>query len=580
MRPLLVVVLLGSHAAAQPLPGTADDPAETLEIVPSVVDNPLGGFAVRGGTVADTLILLDGFEIPTLRHARGLRSVIPMHMLAQGSLVTAPDVSIGRAPTAVRLTTGADRSGAQASTFDIAAQVVSEHASGSLRRSVLDAVSDTTYMDLQGNWSRGISTRHRLFGSTIWSIDTTDRDSPWDPGSFGRATSGIAYETSRWRAQLAISSMYVESTELRSDLVHWDIFQLALDTRGELVRTAPRAAGLTAVEWRIGEQTNVVHHDLDVAGPLLPREGSPQPQHPAADDTTSRFTGTFWTPDAALWSSLAANLAPSIRATTGLRVDLFGRGGDVATQPRGELLVRASPRTRIGVAAGAYRRAPQVRDELFSDALNPERTTQVMARVEHEHQILRLQGNAFYIDRTRLVIRDDGGTLRNTGLGTAYGIEVAAEIRLWSWFVWATGSLSRSVRRDFLRDAERPSELDQPVRLDALVTKRHGRWQLGARVQIASGLPATAIQQSIYDADRDSYRPIFDRIYGERLPTRFEVDLRIDRSFRPTSRTRLDVFVDLQLGPSTIGYEHSFDYKQRSAIRLPVVPFAGLRGSL
>ena len=121
---------------------------------------------------------------------------------------------------------------------------------------------------------------------------------------------------------------------------------------------------------------------------------------------------------------------------------------------------------------------------------------------------------------------------------------------------------------------------DQPVRLDALVTKRHGRWQLGARLQIASGLPTTAIQQSVYDADRDSYRPIFDRIYGERLPTRVEVDLRIDRSFRLTARTRLDAFLDLQLSPSTIGYDVSFDYKQRRAVTLPILPFAGLRGRL
>lgn len=580
MRPLLVVVLLGSHATAQPLPGTADDPAETLEIVPSVVDNPLGGFAVRGGTVADTLVLLDGFEIPTLRHARGLRSVLPMQMLAQGSLVTAPDVSIGRAPTAVRLTTGARNSGLEASTFDVGARLRTADISAGMRKSVFDAISDTSYLDILGESSRRITDRHRWFVSGIVSRDASERDRESFDASFSRVTSGIAYTAPRWSGQLAISWMLHGDRITRGAQRSYDARHDHFDTRGELVRTAPHAAGLTDVEWRIGEQTNVVHHDLDVAGPLLAREGSPQPQHPAAGDTTSRFTGTFWTPDAALWTSLAANLAPSIRATTGVRVDLFGRGGDVATQPRGELLVRASPRTRVGLAAGAYRRAPQVRDELFTDALDPERTTQVMARVEHEHQILRLQGNAFYIDRTRLVIRDDTGTLRNTGLGTAYGLEVAAELRLWSWFVWATGSLSRSVRRDFLRDAERPSELDQPVRLDALVTKRHGRWQLGARVQFASGLPTTAIQQSIYDADRDSYRPIYDRIYGERLPTRVELDLRIDRTFRPTSRTRVDAFLDLQLSPSTIGYEDSFDYKQRTAIRLPVVPFAGLRGSL
>ncbi len=583
MRSLVAVAVVaswGRPASAQLLPGTNDDVAGALVLVPSVVPIPLEGFAVRGGMPDDTVILVDGFEIPRLQHFLGLRSVVPTQLLEGAALKTAPDVSLGRAPTAVVMSTSARApTSAELNTLDASGWLRGGLGAAGARFSLDEALTGTRYTEWYGRlaYERG---RWFVFTSMIASSDKSSRDDIESTADFVRTTLGVTYTRDRWTASLALSTMGASDVAARGQMASSTFDQRTVDTRGEIVHTIDRAAGLTQLEWRLGEQTNIAHHDIDVAWSTLPREGSPQPQHPAADDTSTRFVGTFWTPDAALWTSLAANLAPRIRATTGLRVDMFGRGDDIATQPRGELYFDTWPRTRFAIAAGAYRRPPQRGDELFTAELNPERSTQVTTRIEHEHQALTVQGNAYYIDRSRLVIRDGFGVLRNTGSGTSIGVEVSAQLKMLGWFAWGSASLSRSTRKDFQTAAERPSQFDQPLRLDLLVTKRVRRWQVGGRIQLASGLPTTSIQQSVYDADRDVYEPIFGRTYDERLPYRYEVDLRIDRTFHLTRTARLAAFADLRLSTSTLGYRDSFDYKQHATITMPLVPYVGLRGSL
>src|SRR5687767_6532422 len=148
MRALIfvaAVTAVTADVAAQPLPGTSDDPAELLAIWPAVVDAPLRGFAVRGQTPADTLILVDGFEMPTLQHF-GVRSIVPARMLADGALRTVPDVSIGRASTAVALELGRRAQGweVESTLYDVALRA--PH--GGVRYS-LPTLGDRTYVDGQ-----------------------------------------------------------------------------------------------------------------------------------------------------------------------------------------------------------------------------------------------------------------------------------------------------------------------------------------------------------------------------------------------------------------------------------------------
>lgn len=583
LLPVAALLALGATtvAHAQPLPGTRDEVGPTIALVPSVVDIPFGGLAVRGGAEADTLILFDGFAIPRLNHVLGLRSVVPLSLISNGVLSTAPGASVGPA-SAITLDSGARvrRIGAEATTFDLAAGVLSPAASFAVRTSLAPALYDVGYQDGQLTFDTSLSKRVRLAVSALWVVDRDERHDITARGQFARVTTTATYHTEAWTARFAASTMPTSDEVTRGTDQHRDIETASIDTRIDVMRRAKDAAGLTDVEWQIGEQTSVTRHDIDLAWPTEEREGSPQPQHPALDDTTVTVRDRFWTPDAAVWTSLGANLAANVRALAGIRVDMFGRGGDVATQPRGELVADVAPRTRFGLAAGAHRRAPERGDELLVDHLNPERSTQVTARIEHTYEGLTVQGNAYYVDRSRLVMRGADGVLHNTGTGTSEGIELSAQLKLRGWFAWATGSLSRSTRKDAPSARERPAELDQPVRLGLLVTRRVRRWHIGGRVRVVSGLPTTAIQQSLYDADRDAYAPIFDRTYGARLPWRYQLDVRIDRTFRIGASATLSAFLDVAVSPSTLDYDYRFDYKARSPVTLPVLPFVGVRGAL
>jgi hypothetical protein len=56
--------------------------------------------------------------------------------------------------------------------------------------------------------------------------------------------------------------------------------------------------------------------------------------------------------------------------------------------------------------------------------------------------------------------------------------------------------------------------------------------------------------------------------------------VRVDRTFRVGDRATVAAFLDVAVAPSTLDYDYRFDYKARSAVTLPVLPFVGVRGAL
>ena len=356
---------------------------------------------------------------------------------------------------------------------------------------------------------------------------------------------------------------------------------VSVDTRMIAERTWDEALGLSHVLWTVGTETNATHHDLDIAMPREAREGSPQSPNPGTTDTTTTFKGTFWTPDAAAYTSIAANLSSSIRTVAGVRVDRFGRSNDTATQPRGALDLTLDRRTLLRLSAGAYRRPPQHGEELLFANLHPERTTQLATTLHYNFDpVTFAEATAYYIDRTHLIVRDRAtDALVNTGRGTSYGLELMASAKFGKWFAAGSASISRSTRIDYERAAERRADLDQPFRFDAVGGYRAGHWQLAARVQLFSGLPFTPIAAAVYNADRDQYDPLFGAINSERLPFHHQVDVRVDRVFRIHGNITLAAVLDIAnayAASTPIAYDYSYDYRDRVDVTLPIVPYVGL----
>ena len=158
-----------------------------------------------------------------------------------------------------------------------------------------------------------------------------------------------------------------------------------------------------------------------------------------------------------------------------------------------------------------------------------------------------------------------------------------ATYRSGPWFGWLSYSYSHSVRVDHPGDPERLFTYDQPHSLNAAVSWKRGRWQLGGRFQLYSGLPYTPVKGSVYDSDRNLYIPIYDEVNSARAPIHHQLDLRIDYGWH-AGPVQMTVFLDVQnvyLNQSVVTYFYSYDYSQEAAFKsLPIIPSIGVRGVL
>jgi hypothetical protein len=181
----------------------------------------------------------------------------------------------------------------------------------------------------------------------------------------------------------------------------------------------------------------------------------------------------------------------------------------------------------------------------------------------------------------------------NVGRGRNYGLETmlrgggGTADRRGSWIAWISYTLSRSLRRYAPQPgmmeptpAYLPYVLDQPHVLTALGSVMvTDNWRLGARVRFVSGNPITPVTGSYYDAGEQQYRAVAGDIMSERLPVFFQLDVRVDRTWRRPWGT-LSLFLDVQNATNRGNVEdiaYNYDYS-RSAYTtgLPIFPSIGL----
>lgn len=531
-------------AFAQPVPGAGGDPLRELMVDPAFAytDAP-SGLAVRGGDPEDTLLVFDGFEMPWAFHPGGLRSLVPPDGADVALAASSFGVEYGRGTSLVTIS---PRSAQQTIFGELTAVDASFHSGsdrvGSTIRLGYDALADEwrpttghSVLDMLAHLDVRVSKRWTLPTSVIGTRD--------DERSAYRIVTGARYASPTWSAMLAVSPLLASTRR-------------GLDARAELVRRAPRGAGLANLEWRLGHQASATQYQL--------------------------ATTTPWLHDLAAWTSLAANLSSRVRASAGVRVDDFD--GDFATQPRGTLSIRLTPHLELALAAGAYRRPPRTRVELEAGALNPERATQLAATATFdENRGYRVAATAYHIDRRRLVAPDAAGVLGNTGVGTSSGAELSAALRGGPWRARIAASLARSTRTDYPRARTRPAASEQPFRLELIGGWAHRRLAVSARLQLASGLPYTPYDRAVYDSDTDTWTPRYVEPLSARTPFHHQIDLRVDYQLA-TGVVKLAAFIDLHNAygnQAAIDYVYSYDYAQRAAITaLPVFPFAGLRAYL
>jgi len=604
------------------IPGTGNDLVRTLTAMPGVVNYqlPIGysGVVIRGSSPQDSKVLIDDFEVPVLFHNIGFRALVPAEAIQSLDYIPGGfDVQYGRASSGiVALETrpgGAQRT-TQAEVSLIDGGVLAQGSIGEatkymigFRRSTIDLVlpslipasadlSLTTvpsYYDGQLRIDHVLSPKWRLFLSGIGTnavfelFTTKDEDARtkrfYNNTRFVRLTLGAQYHDGPWSAKLALSGLAQEFV-FEAGLYHRiRIQQPAVTPRAEVTRTASGWAGLSSVVWRLGGEAQVGRSTVDIALPLEQREGEPMRAYDPKD-TSTRFDGSFWIPDFAGWTALSANLDPQIRATIGLRSDVFARVNEVALEPRGELQIKLPGALTARLSAGAYRRPPEFQGENLSTSVGSEHSAQTIAGLQYEpREGMRVQTSVYYTDRSHLITHNPDGSLNNDGHGTTTGAELLATYRGGPWFGWLSYAYSRSTRIDVPGGASRLFDYDQPHSLNAAVSWKRGRWQLGGRFQLYSGLPITPVRGAVFDSDRSLYIPIYGPVNSERAPMHHQLDVRIDYAWK-WGPTDLTVFADVQnvyMNDSVVTYFYGYDYTQRQAFKsLPIIPSIGLRGVL
>jgi len=606
----------------QRIPGTGNDIVRALTAMPGVVNLqiPLGysGVVIRGSSPQDSKVLIDDFEVPVLFHNIGFRALVPAEAIQSLDYIPGGfDVQYGRASSGIvslQTRPGSEQRTTAAEISLIDGGVLAQGTAGArtrymvgFRRSTIDLVlpslipasadlSLTTvpsYYDGQLRIDHQLSDKWSLSLSSIGTNDVFELYSTKDENAktkrfynntrFIRLTLGAQYHDGPWSAKLALSGIAQEFIfeagvfqKIRSQLP-------TVTPRAEVTRTADEWAGLTNVVFRVGAEAPLGRASVDLALPIEVREGETMPTFDPKD-TATRFNGSFWLPDFAGWTALSANLEPRVRATLGLRTDVFGRIGEANLEPRGELQIKLPASLTARLSAGAYRRPPEFQSELLATKVGSEHSAQAIVGLQYEpSEGTRVQTSAYYTDRSHLIVHAADNSLTNEGHGTTVGAELLATYRGGPWFGWLSYSYSHSTRIDHPGADSRLFDFDQPHSLNAAVSWKKGRWQLGGRFQLYSGLPFTSAIGSVFDSDRNLYVPLYAKVNSDRAPMHHQLDLRVDYSWKwgPTDMT---AFLDIQniyMNDSVVTYFYSYDYSQRDAFKsLPIIPSIGLRGSL
>jgi len=602
----------------------------------------LGGLVLRGASPRDSSVYLDGIEVPILYHFGGLASFYPSSLLDDIDLQSGSfGARWGRTQGGVvALTSRAGRAdrwrvGSEISLIDASLRAEGPapgHGSWSvgLRRSYVDAILAAAlprgegaltllprYWDGQLRYDRGKLATGQFTAMVFFSDDLLRLASPdlqpdeasMDDGSL-RYVSRFARAAVRYQRQVGDTDISVQP---------WiGLGKVAVLVDGQ---------GTTRTNLPIGLRTEVVRHvgaselaiGLDLQGGRSElaalSDRAPGPGVIPTDGMEVARATTLWHGDLGAWAEGRVRLGRAL-VTPGLRLDRYGLSDEWVIDPRLGYAQELSSAATLHAAIGRYHQPP-----LFSDVdpLYPDQPLVASSAIQTSLGIeVELPAEAavaitgFTSDSDKLLVdvvtgatsAASGGTSDSGGIasisgellddqfgayeyrepvgrGRSRGVELLVKRSGPRWSGWLSYTWSRSERTgDPSRSYDwRPYVLDQPHVLTALATTALGPWQLGGRVRYASGNPYTPVAGTFYDTDSQTYQPYDGPVLSARLPAFFELDLRVDRTWkRPWGAIKL--FLDVQNVTNRVnpeGVTYNFDYTEREYTRgLPVFPSIGV----
>jgi TonB family protein len=609
--------------------GTRGDPLRAIEYMPGVGRSPMANFVIiRGSSPQDSEVQFEGAPVYRLYHFGGLTSFVQPRLLDKIDLYPGNfSARFGRKMGGI---------------IDVGVRdPKTDGMHGLVDVNLIDA-SFLVEGPISKDWSFAVAAKRSyidfFFSNLVPKEDVSVLAAPvyWDYQAM------VAYkpsETDRFRAivygsyddfKLILANPADADPEIRGQLAEYSGFHRGtvewLHKYGARVEheinlsVGPFAFGQKAgpdltldvpgwdaflrAEWRVRVADNLrliggvdvsdtLIHDGNYSGPAIKQlDGDPQGLNNTVTGQANvqvHRTLNFLRPGAYLegvWQPAAP-----LSIVPGLRVDYIGDIERWTVDPRITARYELGPTTTLKGGVGLFHQAPDFAETIpiignpHLEAPYAIHYSLGAEQIVRERLKLTLEGFYKTLGHVEVNSPVPGENLNNDGIGRIYGAEASARLRPTtksSGFLSYT--LSRSERRDHPGDPWRLFNWDQTHILTIAGAYRVGQhWDLSGTLRYVTGNPYTPVVASVYNANTDTYKPVYGAINSARSEAFNQLDLRVERLWNIRSG-RLAAYLDVQNvfnHQSDEGRTYNFDYSKSGVIPgLPIIPSFGLRGEI
>ena len=630
-------------------PGAMNDPLRAVTVLPAAARIPFsfGGLVLRGMSPRDSGVFLDGVRIPIAFHFGGITGVLPTQVLGDMKVVPSGfDVSIGRTQGGtVELSSRTPRG----DTYRLGGEISLLHSVASaegplpghgafllaLRRSYFDVFARPfldagdplpSYTDgqLRAVWG-DITKRGQLAVYVIGSLDhvanASDAARPKDPDATAHIAANLGFVRTGASYKRRIDNTLVTiapslGTNILS-LFTKDYHGTAKADETDISRRWYVFGGRG--EWLRDDPGGFLRAGVDISGGYLGRVSASLVRGDEDDieDFPIPRNTVLWTDAAVFVEARRHWFGDRLSIRPGLRIDRFGLGREWTFDPRINAHLALSDITRIRASLGRFHQPPSAAhfDE-FIDNLGAKSSyvDQGTLGVEWSPEPavhasitgFQHRGHRTLVDTMPDNPREDlidlelifrelleeqlglYGYQSNVGRQLSYGVEMSMRYDADTFRVMANYTWSRSKRKydpKQHRDWE-PYGLDQPLRLNVVFATTAYRWNIGSRLTAVSGNPVHLIPDGTL-VGNGSKEPTE---VATRLPTFWQLDLRIDRTWKQ-AWGNVTLFFDIQnitnhrnveVRENTVDFVNPNDfnspavYRYEDTLGLPILPYIGV----
>lgn len=617
-------------------PGAMNDALRAITTLPSAARIPFsfGGVVLRGMSPRDSSVFVDGVEIPLAFHFGGITGVFPTQALEDMRVVPSGfDVSMGRTQGGVvELTSRTPRGDA----YRVGGEVSLLHSLASaegpltgngaflltLRRSYLDALArpfldrndplpsytDGQFRAVWGEPGKRGQLATYVFGSLDRIANSDDAAKPMDPGADGHVAANLGFV----RAGASYKRKLGRSLYTIAPMVGTNILSLYTKDYPDM-ETTPHVVDLgrrwylfgTRAEWLRDDAHGFWRAGLDIDGGYLGRVTQYSEDDVDSDLPLPRNT-VLWSDAAVFVETRRHWYGDRLSIRPGLRLERFGLGEQWALDPRVNAHVTLSPTATLRASLGRYHQPPspahfdEFADNLGAKSSYVDQATVAVEVAPQEGLTASItafvhDGHKTLVDISDRSIRSAGidldlvfrelleeqlglyGYQANVGRERSYGLETSMRYDQRAFRVLANFAWSRA-KRTYELGGWQPYGLDQPLRLNVLAATTARRWNVGARLTVASGNPVHVVPEgTTWMPDEPQPEAVL-----QRLPTFWQLDIRVDRTWA-TSWGHTTLFFDIQnvTNHRNVEYRESFPdqneiYRYDDLRGLPIIPYIGV----